>query len=658
MKSNMLRSVVLFLIVLSGLAHAAEDKKVVIKPNKASSFTQDANKSVLADKTYDWQEKDDVDFAARGKVCPLEELQVRNAKGRIVWNNEPYDELFKSATAPESVNPSLWRHERLSAHHGLYKVAEGVYQVRGQDLSNITFIVTPKGYIVIDPLACKEVAASALKLVKKKIGDHPVIAVIYSHSHIDHFAGVKGVVSEEDVKAGKVQIIAPKGFADYAIEENVTAGNAMSRRAIYMYGSVLPVDQHGQVGAGEGKAVSSGERTLILPTKEIPESGEKLNVGGLDLVFNFDPGEAPVGVHVYIPSKKALYLADNCVHGIPNIYTIRGALTRNPIKWMASIASALKFKDAEVCFAGHNWPRFGKDKVVEYLTNQHDAIKYMHDQTLNLINSGYNAKEIEHMVTLPASLASKWYLRNYYGDIRHNVRAIYNLYMGWYDANPANLNPLPPREEATKFVAYMGGGEQLLKNAQQDYDKGEYRWVVRVLDLLLWAEPKNKEAQKLAAAAQEQLGYQAECSVWRNAYLTAAKELRGGISKGGHSSASPDIVAAMSLPMFFDYLAIKLDAKKAADKMIVLNWSFPDIKEDYVLELNNSVLKYRKGKAENADASISVNRKDLPSLFANANATESLKEKGQLKITGDTSKMKELFGMLDKFNLFFPVATH
>jgi alkyl sulfatase BDS1-like metallo-beta-lactamase superfamily hydrolase len=642
------------LLTMATVAYTEESAE----SNPASDITKESNKRVLTDKIFNWEQHDDIEFAQKGFICPLCNTTVKDATGHIVWSNVPYDQLFKRDNAPESINPSLWRHEKLSAAHGLYKVTDGVYQIRGQDLSNITCIVAPQGYIIIDPLASREVAANAMALFKSKLPDKPVIAVIYSHSHIDHFAGVKGVVNEKDVKAGKVRIFAPAGFTKYAIEENVMAGNAMSRRALYMYGTALPVNEHGQIGAGEGKIVSKGERTLILPTDEISEMGKKVNVGGIDLQFDFAPGEAPVGMHVYIPSRKSLYLADNCVHGIPNVYTIRGALTRNPITWKNSIDSALKYKDAETCMAGHNWPRFGKEKVREYLTNQSDALKYMHDQTLRLLNYGYTGRQIEDMIKLPADLANKWYLRNYYGDIRHNVRGIYTLYMGWYNADPATLHPLPPRQEARKYVEYMGGAKALLEKAGNDYNKGEYRWVAKVTDILLWAEPDNTEAKILAAKAQEQLGYQAECAVWRNAYLTGAMELRQGVKKVGHTSASKDIVAAMTIPMLFDFLAMRLNPEKAAGKSIVINWSFPDTKEKFMIAIENSVLKYTPEKADKADTEVTVNHADMPKLLAGGNSLAGLQKNDKIKITGDADKLKEFFSMLDEFPTDFPIVTH
>ncbi len=647
-------SSLVFILLLANITYAEDPSGA--KP--ASKFTVDANHEILTNKVYDWNQKDDIEFAKKGFICPLAKTTIKNADQKIVWSNVPYDKLFSTGKSPESVNPSLWRHEKLSAVHGLYKVTDGVYQIRGQDLSNITLISAPDGYIIIDPLASREVAENAMELFKKKLGNKPVIGVIYSHSHIDHFAGVKGVISEDDVKSGKVKIFAPKGFTNYAVEENVMAGNAMSRRAVYMYGTSLPIGELGQIGAGEGKLVSGGERTLILPTDEISEAGKKIILGGIELQFDFAPGEAPVGMHVYIPSKKCLYLADNCVHGLPNVYTIRGALTRNPIKWKESIDSALKYSDAESCMAGHNWPRFGKEKVREYLVNQSDALKYMHDQTLRLINLGYTGSEIENMVKLPPNLANKWYLRSYYGDIRHNVRGIYTLYMGWYDADPANLNPLPPRDEARKVVAYMGGEESILSKAKIDFDKGEYRWVAKILDILIWAQPDNQEAKVLAAKAQEQLGYQAECSVWRNAYLTGAMELRNGIKSIKNSSAAPDIVSAMTLPMLFDFIAVQLDPEKAQGKNMNLYWSFPDIHEAYSLILENCVLKYVKGKTGKPDAEIVIKRIDMPMLLAGKNALNKLQDTGKITITGDTDKVKSLFTMIDFADPTFPIATH
>lgn len=647
--------------LLAGADQAGTPQSEPVAALPATSFTKEANAQLLSSKDLNWLEDDDREFARRGLVCPLQTLKVLDDTGQTVWSNLSYDTLFASGNAPDSVNPSLWRHELLSAQHGLYQVAEGFYQVRGQDLSNLSLLVTPAGYIVIDPLACVETARAAMALVKSKLGDKPVIAVIYSHSHIDHFAGVKGVVDEADVKAGRVQIFAPTGFTKAAVEENVQAGNAMSRRAVYMYGAKLPVSARGQVGAGEGKAVSGGMRTLILPTHEIPENGESVSVGGVKLDFAYAPGEAPVGMHVFVPSCKTLYLADNCVHGLQNVYTIRGALTRDPLQWLDSIQKALDVVtafDVDACCAGHNWPRFGKEKVKEYLLNQRDALKFMNDQTLRLLNMGYTGAEIEDMIKLPPELAGKWYLRNYYGDLRHNVRAIYTRYMGWYDANPANLQPLPPREEAAKTIEYMGGGDAVLDRAEKDLAAGQYRWVARVMDLLLWAQPDNQRAKLLAAAAQEQLGYQAECSTWRNAYLTAAQELRRGIDKQSHSSATPDIIAAMTIPMFFDYLAVKLNPGKAHGQNISINWQFTDTQQAYCLVLRNSVLTYSSGLSDDTVAGIAIQKLDMVRMIGGEVKLAELLKSGRARLTGDADKFKQLFGMLDSFDINFPVASH
>ncbi|MEW6352649.1 MAG: alkyl sulfatase dimerization domain-containing protein, partial [Thermodesulfobacteriota bacterium] len=458
------------------------------------------------------------------------------------------------------------------------------------------------------------------------------------------------------------RIIAPKGFEKAALSENLMVGPVMGRRSMYMYGNLLEKNPKGQVDAGLLKTAEAGTCSLIAPTDLIDEQGKTMDLDGVELVFQNAPGEAPVNMQVYIPQKKTLYIADNCAHSLHNIYTIRGARTREATQWADAVNRALQFQDTETIIAGHNWPRFGKDHVKAYLETQRDALKYIHDQTLRLMNHGYTPGEIADKIELPPGLADKWYLRPYYGHIKHDVQGIYSLYVGWYDANPAHLDPLPPRETGTRMVEYMGGADAVIIKAQQAYDKGEYRWVAQVLDYVVWAEPENMKARKLAAAAQTQLGYQTENATWRNAYLTAAQELNQGLKRGliagTGSSAGRGLIADIPTEQFFDFLGVAVNGPKAFGKRIVINWEFTDTKKNYAMTLQNAVLNYRDGSDPKAEATMTLTRDAWNKIFTRTATPAQLVMEGEMSVSGDTGKLQELFGVLDRFEFSFPIATH
>ncbi|MBM4327476.1 MAG: MBL fold metallo-hydrolase [Deltaproteobacteria bacterium] len=626
---------------------------------EATGFTKDANTAVLKSPALKWEDKQDEEFARRGFIATDQELVLKDAAGNVIWSNKEYDGFLKGE-APLTVNPSLWRHAVLNSIHGLFKVTDGVYQVRGQSISNMTIIEGKTGYIVFDPHISVENAKNNLALVFRHVGRKPVVAVIYSHSHIDHFGGVKGVTSEEDVKSGKTRIIAPKGFMEAAMSENVLAGNVMSRRAMYMYGNLLERGPKGQIDAGAGKTAEAGTGSIIAPTQVIEEQAARMEVDGVELVFQLAPGEAPANMHVYLPQKKTLYIADNCFHTIHNIYTIRGARTRDARAWADSIEQGLRFEDAEVLIAGHNWPCFGKDNVREHMNNQIDALRYVHDQTLRLMNQGYKPGEIAELIELPPSLAVKWPLRNYYGHVKHDVKGIYSLYLGWYDGNPANLDPLPPRETGKLMVEYMGGADAVIGKAQKAFDQGQYRWVAQVLDYVVWAEPANKKARELAAAAFNQLGYQTENATWRNAYLTAAYELREGVQseKGGSAEGRGAFIMAIPYTDLLDALSVRLNGPRAFGKQSVINWDFTDSGEKYVTTLRNAVLSYKKGSSPQADVTLSLSRLGLLKLLSGMVPLELLETTGEVRTQGAKEKLKELLGLFDRPSPTFPIATH
>jgi len=644
-------------IVATVLLLGSENFAGQARGDECTEFTKKTNRALYNDPQLKWADQQDLEFATRGFVAMDRDLVLKDAQGSVIWSNAEYDAFLKG-DAPPTVNPSLWRHAVINALHGLFKVTDGVYQVRGQSASNMTIIEGRTGYIVVDPHISIENAKNNIELVFRHLGRKPIVAVIYSHSHIDHFGGVKGVISQEDVNSGKTRIIAPKGFVKAALSENLMAGPAMVRRSMYMYGNLLEKNSKGQVDAGLLKTAEAGTASLIVPTDLINEQGKTMDLDGVELVFQNAPGEAPVNMQMYFPQKKTLYIADNCAHSLQNIYTIRGARTREATKWADSVDRALQFQDAEIVIAGHNWPHFGKDNVREYLETQRDALKYVHDQTLRLMNQGYTPGEIADIIELPPTLADKWYLRPYYGHIKHDVRGIYSLYLGWYDANPAHLDPLPPRETGKLMVEYMGGADSIISKARQAYDNGQYRWVAQVLDYVVWSEPDNKKARELAAAALTQLAYQSENATWRNAYLTGAQELRQGVKKGMIAGPGAGLIADTPTEDFFDFLGVALNGPKAFGKRIAINWKFTDSKKDYAMTLQNAVLNYREGSDPKADATIVLTKDALNKIFSRKARPAELVAEGKMSVTGDTEKIKELFGLLDRFDFSFPIATH
>lgn len=547
-------------------------------------------------------------------------------------------------------------------HSGLFKVADRVYQVRGLDLSNVSFIEGNTGWIVVDPLISAEVAGAALELVLQHVSRKSVVAVIYTHSHADHFGGVKGIVSEPDVKAGKVKIIAPRGFMEHAVSENVYAGVAMSRRATYMFGPFLPKGPRGQVDAGLGKTVSTGVPTLLAPTDIIDRTGQTMTVDGVEFVFQYTPDtEAPAEMNFYLPQFRALCMAENVSHNLHNLYTPRGALVRDARAWARYLDEAINLfaGKSDVLFISHHWPTWGQEKIVEFLRDQRDLYKYLHDQTLRLANHGYTGPEIAEMLTLPESLAKKWYNREYYGTLSHNVKAIYQRYLGWFDGNPANLNPLPPVEASVRYVEFMGGAKTVLARARESFKKGEYRWVAQVVNHVVYADPSNEEARHLQADALEQLGYQAESSVWRNFYLMGAFELRRGVPKlPPRPIAFPEVNAGMTTEMILDTFAVRLNGPKAAGKTIRLAYVFPDKNEQFVVAVEKGTLHYRAGReAPPVDATITMMRPVLNQIVGGATTFEQKIAEGEVKIEGRREALGEFLALMDTFAYWFNIVT-
>lgn len=624
----------------------------------ATQYTQQINQKYT--QSLPFNDRQDFDDAQRGFIAPLLNQGIlKNADGKTYYRGEDY-KFDINAPAPDTVNPSLWRQSQINGISGLFKVTERMYQVRGQDISNITFIEGDTGIIVVDPLVSPEAAKSSLDLYYQHRPQKPIVAVIYTHSHTDHYGGVKGIVSEEDVKTGKVQVIAPAGFMEEAISENVLAGNIMNRRVLYSYGLLLPHNAQGNIGNGLGVTISAGNPTIIAPTKSITKTGEKLNIDGLEFDFLMAPGsEAPSEMHFYIPTLKALCTAENTTHTLHNFYTLRGAKTRDTSKWTDYLNETLDMwgSQAEVLFMPHTWPVWGNQHINDYIGKYRDTIKYIHDQTLHLANQGYTMNEIGNMIKLPPALENNWASRGYYGSVSHNARAVYNFYLGYFDGNPANLNPYGQVDMGKRYVEALGGAKQAIELAQKAYDKGDYRWTSELLKQVIAAEPQNQAAKDLQANSFEQLGYQAESATWRGFYLTGAKELREGVHKLTHNTSnSPDTIKGMTVEMLFDYMAVRLDSEKAAGKNISLNFNL-DRGETLNLTLNNSVLNYRQASQQKSDASFTISRADLHDVLTGQAKMADLLKTGKAKVTGDAAKLDEIFSTFDQFELWVNIVT-
>jgi alkyl sulfatase BDS1-like metallo-beta-lactamase superfamily hydrolase len=628
------------------------------KPKEAEPATVKINAAMLQELPF--ADREDFADAQRGFMATLPEVVIKTSDGKQVWNLTSY-EFLQQKDPPPTVNPSLWRMSQLNLNNGLFQVVDHVYQIRGFDVSNMTIIEGDRGIILIDPLSTVETARAGLNLYYQQRGQRPVIAVIYTHSHADHYGGVKGVISEADVKANKVAVLAPQNFLAAAVGENVLAGTAMSRRASYMYGVLLPPGIQSQVDVGLGKAMPVGSITLIPPTDSIRQSGEKRTLDGVEMIFQLSPEtEAPAEMMIYFPQFRVFNSAELACATLHNILTLRGAQVRDATKWADYLNEAITLygDKTDVLIAQHNWPRWGQDKILKFLKNQRDLYKYMHDQTLRLANQGYTMIEIAEMLKLPDSLNHEWYTRGYYGTLNHNVKAIYQKYFGWYDANPANLNPLPPSESARKYVEYMGGPQAVMEKARADYQKGEYRWVAQVMNQVVFADPDNVAARNLQADALEQLGYQAEAATWRNIYLKGAAELRNGVQTVGGGSASPDTIQAMTIPMYFDYMGVRLNGPKAEGKVIVLNWNFTDVSETYILNLENSALTYIPDRqAANADATVTLTRSTLDKITLGQTTFKDAIAAGNIRIEGKGQQLTELLSLMDTFPGGFNIVT-
>ncbi|KUE84819.1 alkyl sulfatase [Cupriavidus necator] len=656
MRQSLLATALAFLASTHALAAGTAAPPVPSRP--ASAATAARNASVLQQLPF--ADREDYVSATRGLIAPYRS-DTMSSDGQVVWSPQAYD-FLRTDKSPDTVNPSLWRQAQLNAYAGLFQVTDRVYQIRGLDLANMTIVEGDTGLILIDTLATSETAKAALTLYYQSRPRKPVVAVIYTHSHLDHFGGVRGVVDEADVKAGKVAIYAPAGFLEEAVSENVFAGTAMLRRSYYQGATMVPRGERGQVDAGIGKgAPKHGTLGLIAPTVVLKEPVETRRIDGVDFEFQLTPGtEAPAEMNIWLPRFKALCMAENATPTMHNILTPRGALVRDAKAWGKYLDDSLVRygNKAEVLFAQHNWPTWGGERIRNLLADQRDMYTWLNDRTLHLLNMGLTPAEIaDDMRKLPGNLEKKWYTRGYYGSLSFNARAVYQRYLGFYDANPANLDPLTPVDAGRHYVAAMGGAANVLKLMRAAVDKGDYRWAVQLGNHLVFADPANAQARNLQADALEQLGYQSESSLWRNMYITGAQELRAGVHTASGNRAT-DLVRALEPSMFFDLLAVRLDSDKAQGHDMTLNWVFTDRKVPFALTLRNGVLTYREGRLhDKADATISMSKDTLDRINLRQVDLAAAVQKGDVRIEGDGRKLGELMGMLVTFRPDFNVVT-
>lgn len=623
-------------------------------PTSATLAAQaESANSLPADDALDQQE------AERGLIAREPALQVKMADGRVIFDQDAYG--FIQGAAPGSVNPSLWRQAKLNNSNGLYKVAEGVYQLRGYDLATMSLIEGKNGWIVVDPLTSEETAARAMALARKHLGDKPVVAIIFTHSHVDHFGGALALASPADVASGKVRVYAPQGFMEEATSENVLAGPAMGRRAIYMYGRDLPRSAHGKVDNGLGKEPAMGTVGILPPTDLIGQTPTAMSIDGVDFVFEYTPGsEAPAEMTFYLPAAKAFCGAEVMSRTMHNLYTLRGAKVRDAKRWAGYIEdSRVSHPEAEVMFFSHHWPVWGVERINALMTEQRDTYLFIHDQTLRLANQGYGPREIAEQLSLPKSLQTHYWNRGYYGTLKHNVKAVYQMYFGWYDGNPANLDPLPRVEGAKRYVEFMGGSAAILSKAQASFEQADYRWVAEVLNHLVSAEPDNAQAKTLLAQTYDQLGYRAESSAWRNVYLSGAYELRHGApAQGVDIAAATGLLEQTGAEQFMQMFAVALNGPKAEGVALTLNISFSDLQTNYVLNIDNSVLHARQAPPDSqASVTLTLTRPLLVKIVTKQAGIKDLLGSPDLQVDGSLIDLVRFFALLDKPDLVFPIVT-
>jgi linear primary-alkylsulfatase len=625
---------------------------------KPTEFTIRANQEVLKDLPEDNQQ--DFKEAERGLIARDPALVISQPEGTTVWDQTSYE--FIQGEAPRSVNPSLWRQAKLNNIHGLFEVTNGVYQLRGYDLANLTIIEGQTGWIIVDPLTCKETAAAAMAFARLHLKQKQVVAIIFTHSHIDHFGGIAGIMPASEIVEKGVRVIAPEGFMEESVSESVIAGAAMRRRSQFMYGNWLTRSERGHVCTGLGKQPAIGTIGILAPTDLITETPQKMEIDGVRFIFQNAPeSEAVAELTFYLPDLKAYCGAEVVSRNLHNVYTLRGTKARDALKWSGYIDEALMlFGDAEVYFGTHHWPIWGNNEVVDFLKIQRDSYKYIHDQTLRLANSGLTPREIADEIKFPKSLSRTFSNRDYYGTVRHNSKAVYSFYFGWYDANPASLNPLSPAKSAIKYVTFMGGADNLLQQAQSSFNEGDYRWVSEVLNHLVFAEPDNSKAKELLACTYDQLGYQSESGPWRDVYLTGALELRHGVLKTVPVlSNGVELIRQMPISSFFDIMSVRLDGPEADGEEMAINFVFTDRNESYVLRLENAVLHhYQIDPDPNANATLTMTHELYIRIFTQQTTMIKAAESGELKIDGSVDDLIRFFSFIKppqgQFNIVTP----
>ncbi|MBI2382464.1 MAG: MBL fold metallo-hydrolase [Gammaproteobacteria bacterium] len=622
-----------------------------------TAATRAANAQV--GESLDLADRQDFEDARRGLVAADPDLRIPGPGGEAAWDMPGY--AFLDGAAPDSVNPSLWRQAQLNNIHGLFKVTDGVYQLRGFDLANMTIVEGRSGWIVVDPLTARETASRAIAFARRHLGDKPVVAIVFTHSHVDHFGGVLGVVDAQQARSKKVRVIAPEGFMEEATSENVLAGGTMMRRSMYMYGMRLARSPRGHVDTGLGKGPAYGSVGVLEPTEIVGRTRQELDVDGVRFVFQNAPGsEAPAELTFYLPERKAFCGAEVVSHTLHNLYTLRGAKVRDALKWSGYIDEIARlFGDAEVYFGSHHWPIWGNARIVSFLETQRDTYKYIHDQTVRLALHGYTPREIAERLELPASLRNTFSSRDYYGTVRHNAKAVYQFYFGWYDGNPANLDPLPPEDSARKYVALIGGAQAVLQHAQEAFDRAEYRWAAELLNHLVFAEPGNENARALLARTYDQLGYRAESGPWRDVYLTGAFELRhGGPKQGLKLSEALDLLRQTPMPRFLDAMAVRLDGAAAEGKDYTVNLVLTDLGETYVLRVRNAVLHHAQGAADpKANATLRLTHELYLKMLTGAAGIKDTLMSDDLEVQGSRLDLIRFFSLFEKPDGTFNIVT-
>lgn len=662
-------AILLSFVLLFSLAACGTDNKDMVselgltaESKDATEYTVQVNSALYS--TLDFEDKTEYEFATKGLIDAPESLEIKDADGNVIWSQKAYSFVDNYDECPDTINPSLWENTRNNHAYGLFEVCENIYQVRGYDMANLTLIKGDSGWIVFDPLMSVECTQAAMQLVEKNLGKLPVKAVVISHPHVDHYGGIKGVISDEQVadrtlslegqlESGFIPIIVPEHFTEHAVSENVYAGKGMGRRASYQYGVFLEQSETGKMAMGIGMGQSTGTVAFIRPTYEIKATGESYVIDGVELEFQMTPGtEAPAEMNIWFPEMKALWVAENCTATLHNLYTLRGAQIRDGSAWAKYITEAIALygDEAQVTFQSHNWPHWGNEFINDYLSDTAAVYKFINDQTLTYINQGYTSDEISNMIKLPEELAKNWYTRQYYGTVAHNSKAVYQKYMGWYDANPVNLNPIEPTESAKKWVEYLGDTNEVLKKAKEDFDKGEYQWVAEVTNVLVYADPENTAARLLCADALEQLGYQAESGTWRNAYLSAALELRNGnaAKKGANAKSDGSLLKNMTAEMIFDYVGILLDKHSISKENFTINVNLTDTNEKIMLRFNNgALLQYHNTSSDSADLTITCPKNALALILQK----DMEKIGASMKLEGDVSKLKLIVNNLNQFDV-------